>query len=65
MTSSQKELRKYLLKVYHGENPKEVIHNLYIASFDDNINDDEIKSIVDNYKRLSKKQVKEVLNSLD
>lgn len=64
MTSSQKQLRKYLLQVYHGENPKEVIRNLYIASFDDNINDKEIQSIVDNYKSLSNKQVNEVLNSL-
>lgn len=65
MITNQEKLRKYLLKVYHGKNLKEAIQNLYIASFDDNIDDNEIQSIVDNYKSLSKVQVNEVLNSLN
>lgn len=65
MTNNQEKLLKYLLKVYHGENPEEAIQNLYIASFDDKIDDNEVQSIVDNYKSLSNVQVNEVLNSLN
>jgi len=65
MTNNQEKLRKYLLKVYHGENLEEAIQNLYIASFDDKIDDNEVQSIVDNCKSLSKAQVNEVLNSFN
>ena len=63
MTTSQKELRKYLLYLSDRMTPEEALLNLQVASTDKHL-PLTLKPIIDNYLRLSDADIDEIRASL-
>ena len=63
MTTSQKELRKYLLYLSDKMTPEEALLNLQVASHDKHL-PLTLKPIIDNYLSLSDNQIDEIRASL-